>query len=79
MKLQINQLELKKLVETSKLRSKELEKLNLEFIYSNLEKDVTCQLCHSKIGDTFIEYYKKELNKQYVLESYSLCLEEIKK
>ena len=74
-----NQLELKKLVETSKLRSKELEKLNLEFIYSNLEEDVTCQLCHSKIDDTFIEYYKKELNKQYVLESYSLCLEEIKK
>ena len=74
-----NQLELKKLVETSKLRSKELEKLNLEFIYSNLEKDVTCQLCHSKIDDTFIEYYKKELNKQYVLESYSLCLEEIEK
>lgn len=74
-----NQLELKKLVETSKLRSKELEKLNLEFIYSNLEEDVTCQLCHSKIDDTFIEYYKKELNKQYVLESYSLCLEEIEK
>ncbi len=74
-------LEFKKMVSIKKLRIKELEKMSLEDIYKQLEKEkeITCQLCHNKVENSFAEHYKNEIDKQYILESYSNCKDEINK
>lgn len=73
-------LEFQKIISINKLRTRELEKMHLENIYNELDKtkEITCQLCHNKISNSFIEHYNHEIDKQYILESYTNCIDEIK-
>ena len=78
-----NELELEKSKAIQKIKGLEIEKINLENTYEQLENsnnELTCKFCQSKeLEKTFTNNYKKELSKTAILQLYGKNKKETEK
>lgn len=76
-----NKIENEKYFKIKTLKEYDMEVMNLENIFSELENkktDLICKFCHSEIlNNNFTETYKKELNKNYIISLYTEYKEKI--
>lgn len=77
-----NELEQKRYKTLNKLKELDLERIQLEEIYKELEKntaEIHCKFCHSLLNQGFVERYQRELSKNTILLQYASIKNEIKK
>lgn len=77
-----NKLEYKKYDILNKIKQLDFERIQLEEIYEELEKNtakIHCKYCNSILNQTFAERYKRELNKNSIILQYADIKQEITK
>lgn len=77
-----NKLEYKKYDILNKIKQLDFERIQLEEIYKELEKNtakIHCKYCNSILNQTFAERYNRELNKNSIILQYADIKQEITK